>query len=223
MYFNDVDLLNGVNLTKEWINYRIDIFMKFTCKSLIKQTNQDFLALLRYNDESEELINEALNKYTKLPDNIKFIKRKEKNKLIYKTLEQGNYDYVFEVRLDSDDCYNEDYFEMLKNYKPKEGTQFLMNQKGYIYDSINCKLGYWYCKSSPFFVASYKIDDYLNKVRYKVERGHSGVINYPHEILNENNFLVIVHAKNTLTDFNKRLQGLIENKNEVKQILNTFM
>ncbi|MDO7203606.1 hypothetical protein Q5M85_04635 [Paraclostridium bifermentans] len=46
--------------------------MKYTGKSLINQTNQDFKCVVRYAKESENLIFDALSKYPKLPGNIIF-------------------------------------------------------------------------------------------------------------------------------------------------------
>ena len=50
-------------LTKEWIESRINIFMNYTLKSLQAQTNQNFLALLQYDDRSKSLIKYELDKY----------------------------------------------------------------------------------------------------------------------------------------------------------------
>lgn len=67
-----------VGLTKEWIEYRLRIFMKYTLQSLKKQTNQNFTALIKYASASEDLILKTLAKYEPLPDNIRFIPRNRK-------------------------------------------------------------------------------------------------------------------------------------------------
>ncbi|EPZ62306.1 hypothetical protein H477_5632 [[Clostridium] sordellii ATCC 9714] len=65
-------------LTKEWIDYRMDVFMKHTYKSLINQTNQSFTAVVNYVKTSENLVFEALSKYPKLAENIIFTCEGEK-------------------------------------------------------------------------------------------------------------------------------------------------
>ncbi|MGL4876920.1 hypothetical protein, partial [Paraclostridium dentum] len=63
--FNTMDLSKN-RLTKEWIDYRIDLFIKYTYFSLINQTYQDFLALIYYDINSQDLVLDALSKYPKL-------------------------------------------------------------------------------------------------------------------------------------------------------------
>ena len=58
--------------TKEWIDPRIDVFMDYTAKSLINQTNQNFKCILRHTPGTKEVIHDSLSRYPKLPDNIIF-------------------------------------------------------------------------------------------------------------------------------------------------------
>ncbi|MFS0907753.1 glycosyltransferase, partial [Priestia aryabhattai] len=62
---------------KKWIDHRMALFMKYAVSSLKKQTNQNFLTLVRYEDSTEKLIKEALAQYKKLPSNIKFVNKAE--------------------------------------------------------------------------------------------------------------------------------------------------
>ena len=50
------------------------IFMKYTRKSLENQTYQDFLTVVVYEPESEQIINNILKEYSNLPKNIIFTK-----------------------------------------------------------------------------------------------------------------------------------------------------
>ncbi|MGL4736257.1 MAG: hypothetical protein ACRCW2_02270, partial [Cellulosilyticaceae bacterium] len=59
-------------LTKDWIAYRLSIFMKYTYASLVRQYNQAFKAFIQYDPVSERLLREELEKYPKLNDNIIF-------------------------------------------------------------------------------------------------------------------------------------------------------
>lgn len=50
-------------LEEDWLRKRIDIFMNFLLKALVGQSNQSFIALYAYQDETEELIKNILAEY----------------------------------------------------------------------------------------------------------------------------------------------------------------
>lgn len=206
-------------LTKEWIDYRMDIFMNYTCKSLINQTNQSFIGIVRYDELSHNLIEEALSRYPKLPDNIVFTP--SPNRIINKALK--NYDYLYLNRIDCDDMYHPTFVQQLIDFPFYEGLECILNQHGYIYDSVNNRLGTWFHKSPPFYTLIYKSEDYLNKKYYKLNRGHTGAILLNHEIINNKNFIVNVHEKNTMTKFEKsHTKEVILDENLKTSILKEF-
>lgn len=225
--FNSFDFDNFFNLknlqpprlTKEWIDYRMDIFMKYTCKSLINQTNQNFTTVVTYDKSSESLILDAINKYDKLPENIIFTAQGQSivNHLI------KDYDFFYQVRLDSDDMYHPTFIQQLLDYNPKKETQVLINQGGYVYDSENDRLAKWYYESPPFYTLIYNVDEYLNdKLRYKFE-GHASAINLKYEVLENGNYTVILHGKNTLNRFTSNCQvGVIDDETIKINILREF-
>lgn len=221
-----ISSLNTMNfkkkrLEKEWIDYRIDIFMKFTMKSLKQQTNQDFQAFILYEKESEVILKEALAKYEKLPDNIQFTTLKESKQIADNI---RGYDFLYLVRIDSDDMYHKSYIQKLHDYMPKEETQVLINQNGYLYDSLNHRLSKYYNESPSPYTLIYKTKDYLANFRYKLQGGHPGAIKLPHEIMDGINFVVTVHAQNTSTQFRpKNHAGAITDPIKVNQILEDYM
>lgn len=95
--------------TKEWIDPRIDVFMDFTAKSLINQTNQNFKCILRHTPGTKEIINDSLSRYPKLPDNIIFTD--DGDNLIKEII--SPYKYVFHIRIDSDNMFSPDYIDQL--------------------------------------------------------------------------------------------------------------
>ncbi|SCI26764.1 glycosyltransferase [Romboutsia sp. 1001713B170207_170306_H8] len=209
---------SDIRLDPEWIKYRMNIFMNYTCQSLINQTNQSFMCTLLYDKLSKEIIESELRKYPELPKNIVFESNLNKLKDMVKS-----YDYVYEVRLDDDDMYHNSFTQQLLDYSPNPETQVLINQKGYVYDIINDKLGKWYFEYPPFYTLIYKASDYLNNVRYYLEGGHAGAIKLKYEVLESENYMVILHGKNTLNKFNSRNQvGVIEDLYEKNRILNEF-
>ncbi|CEO25318.1 hypothetical protein NE452_06495 [Paeniclostridium sordellii] len=211
--------LEPQRLKKEWIDYRMDVFMKHTYKSLINQTNQSFTAVINYVKSSENLIFEALSKYPKLAENVIFTCEGEK---VIKNL-ISDYEYLYMVRLDSDDMYHPSFVQQLIDFDDNS-VQCIINQEGYVYDINEDKLGLWYALSPPFYTHIYKVDEYLKGYRHKLEGGHLGAINLNHKILQKGNFMVIIHGGNTSTTFSNHncTKSVIDDKSLKKQILNEF-
>ncbi|MCM1989301.1 glycosyltransferase family A protein [Oceanirhabdus seepicola] len=210
--------------TKEWIENRIDIFMNYTLKSLKNQTNQNFLARVIYHHSTEKIVKQTLAKYDELPNNVKFLTRKQYNQDILEVIK--GHDYLYFVRLDSDDMYHKSYIQKLHDYQPKKETKALINQKGYVYDSINNRLIEFFHKSPPFFTFIFKVEEFLSGVRwYKTEHGHTGVIKLPHEILQGRNYIFHAHNNNVIRKegyFNSKKYKQIH-KSKVRQILKQFI
>lgn len=60
--FNNSNVLNQYQLasTKDWISYRLHIFIHYTLSSLLKQTNQDFIAAILCNPNTMDFIRSEL-------------------------------------------------------------------------------------------------------------------------------------------------------------------
>ncbi|MEW9669836.1 glycosyltransferase [Ammoniphilus sp. 3BR4] len=187
---------NIVRLTKDWIENRLAIFMNFTLRSFQAQTNQDFRALVRYDETSKETLKEALRKYEPLPSNIKFIGKDRFDKKVNSYLEKGGSDYFYLVRLDSDDMYHKTYIQQLHDHIPQKDKIALICRKGYKYDHMNQWLGEDTRKSPPFYTVIYKTKDYLAGKRYDLSRGHHSSIKLPHEFLPDRNYVYIIHSTN---------------------------
>lgn len=217
--FNSWDEISE-RLSKEWIDSRMAIFMNYTLRSLKQQTSQDYMAFLTYDCKSEDLIKEALSKYEKLPDNVKFVEDFDSS--VYSIIK--GYDFLYIARIDSDDLFHKTYIQQLHDFKVKEDTEVLINQKGYLYDSVGNKLAHYFYRSTPFYTLIYNTKDYLNKKRYWFPNGHAGAITLKYEILGENNFAVVVHSSNIHTNFNDQRRGeLITDPDEAAKILKGFM
>ncbi|MCR8744696.1 glycosyltransferase family A protein [Romboutsia lituseburensis] len=212
------DQIISPRLTKEWIDYRMEIFMKYTCKSLINQSNQSFTAIVHYEQSTENLVMDALSNYEPLPNNIIFtcLPGHDINNLI------SNYEYVYITRIDSDDVYHPKFIQQLLDFKDNS-VECIINQKGYVYDVSNNKLGIWEAQSPPFYTLVYNVEDYYRGKRYKLPNGHPDAIRLKHYILDKYNFMVIVHGKNTSTKFeNKFNKKTINCENEKNKILKEF-
>ncbi|WP_347548775.1 glycosyltransferase [Pseudalkalibacillus hwajinpoensis] len=212
--------VNDNRLTKEWIDHRMGIFMKYTCKSLKAQTNQDFTTILQYDQRSEEHVLNALKQHDPLPENIKFVPKNAYNKTLEREIQ--DYDEVYFARIDSDDMYHKGYFEFLKNHQPAEGTEALINQYGYFYDEYSDKVATAKIQSPPFYTLIYNVAEYLEGKRHPV-KGHLSVHSLNHELLEPRNYVQVIHSNNMSTSFeNRYIDGLIEDENEKNQILQNF-
>lgn len=221
-------------VTSEWINKRIDVFMNFTAKSLMNQSNQDFYAVYAIEDNTESLINLALAKYNKLPDNIRFVKKSEYSRYIDE-LSKG-YDLLYLTRLDSDDMYSNKFVDKLYNYNICENTQVFICKDGYIYDSTNNKMNEYTHDSLTFYTFIYRL--YKEREKYDslpitpwnllLNFSHFSPLSYQYEELEGRNFMFNIHDHNTDSRFPKTsfifytLGREIEDDTEKKNILNTF-
>ncbi|MBU7008556.1 glycosyltransferase [Phosphitispora fastidiosa] len=209
-------------LTKEWIDERIGVFNKFTLRSLKNQTNQDFLTLVNYDPVTESLVMDALGNHEKLPDNVKFVTPSEKN--VINNIK--GYDHVYIVRIDSDNLYHTSFIQQLHDYNPKEETQVLINQKGYVYDSVNNKLATYFQVSPSFYTLVYKVEDYLKGIRHVIPGTHGAAIKLPHEILDRSNYTIVIHTCNFMNGahlFKWKDSRVITDKDEYDAILKDFM
>ncbi len=203
---------------KEWLKHRLKILMNYTVSSFKNQTNQNFFYLLNYDNASKDILLKELNNYPPLPKNIIFTNNyhREIKKIII------NYRYLFLVRIDSDDMYDKNFIHKLHLIKPKKETKALISQKGYIYDIFNNILAHWSYISPPFYTLIYKTWDFYNGLRHQI-KGHKSVINLPHELIEGDNFIVIIHNKNTVSRFHSSFnKGIITNEVEKQKIINHF-
>lgn len=191
------------SLDEEWIKNRLRIFAEYTLNSIKAQIRQDFIVIMKCREEMFDFtINEA-KKIMPIPENVIFlncIKKSSEFELLKELI--AGYKYYYEVRLDSDDMYAKTYIDMLYKYNPKDETEVLINQEGYIYDTKTGRLAPYHYASPPYYTFIYKVEDYLKGFRYNLgDIGHRNVILLKHEILKGNNFLFIIHGDNIHSSF----------------------
>lgn len=213
-----------IGLTKQWIDYRMSVFMKYTLSSLKKQTNPNFHVLVRYAKESEELVHQALGRYKPLPRNVRFIAEEQYNETMKELCQNSKYVYL--VRLDCDDTYHKTMIHQLHRHKPKPGVLALINQRGYIYDSTRHRICAIRKKSPPFYTFVYVAEEYFNGKRYPTPGGHGSVIKLRHEVLTtagRRNYMIVVHKRNTLNQNLLKHRKFITNRTRVGAIIRNFI
>lgn len=189
--------LDPQRLTREWLERRMGIFRRFTLNCLKAQTNQDYLTVVKISKESGELIKEILSEQEPLPSNIRFGTHIESVRAIL-AFAVGAED-IYIARLDSDDLYHKTFVQQLYDVQPQPGTMALINQNGYLWDSVNHEMAPAFHRSPQFYVYLYKTAEYAAGYRVKLPgRGtHGNVIDLPHELLAPRNYVNIVHSSNT--------------------------
>ena len=203
------------NKREEWIKHRIKVFMNYTCESFKNQTNQDFYYFINYDEYAKPYVIDELKKYPRLPNNIVFTEH------YYVDIEKLTpfYKNLYFVRIDSDDIYQKNFIQKLKDYKPKNETKAIVAINGYIYDIFTDELARWFYKSSsPFYTLIYDSFDFSNGYRHNIH-GDLSVFKLYYEILYGDNFVVIAHHKNTITVFNCAFRKQIitgEEKEKIK-------
>lgn len=206
-------------LTREWIEYRMNIFMTYTCRSLKEQTNQNFTALIAYDPQTEGIIRDVLSHYNPLPENIIFTTNLYRDTLIH----SRGYDQIYHVRIDSDNMFHPTYIQQLQAINPREETRAIICQKGYTYDVPSKALCSFYHESPSFYALIYTFEEYRSAKKFNTPRGHLDVINLPHEILDHPNFVIVIHKQNISNRFNSSLcHGRIEEPMERQRILGAF-
>lgn len=202
--------------TKEWIDYRIDVFMKYTASSLIGQTDQSFICLMRYHEPSKELVFESLARHPKLPDNILFTSQAEE---IIEG-EMAHTEYLYHGRIDSDNMYHPDFIKKINQLSFKQGVECLLCQEGYIYDETTNRLGHIHHPSPSLYVYIYNKAAYQQKFKNRLFENHFKAVKLPHEIISGDNYMVIVHKENVDNQFNSilgRYQGRLITDEKIRQ------
>ncbi|WP_167751484.1 glycosyltransferase family 2 protein [Lentibacillus salicampi] len=206
------------HLTEEWIHERMHIFMNFTLKSLMNQSNQNYLAFIVYHDSSRQFIEKELQNYPELPFNIRFVPSSEYEKAVTTALK--GYEYFYELHLYSDDAYHQNFIQQLYHYRPAPQTKVLICQNGYIYHSMTGELGEYYNFASSFNCLLYKVTDYLKGVRHNIFTPSatgiwSGAIRLPHEIISDRVYMNHAHKHNVAFSFeNEKKQTFRDEKGE---------
>ncbi|MNJ46503.1 glycosyltransferase [Paenibacillus bouchesdurhonensis] len=192
--FNNMGMCQD-RLTRPWVEHRIKLFRDLTLSSLLHQSNQNFLTLLKYDPRSHDVIYEVLSDLgIELPDHIRFVPVEQYEQAISEYIQGADELYI--ARTDSDDLLHKDYFQQLHDYRHKAETWALLNQNGYYWDRDRHVMAPKFYASPQFYVLIYKVKGFLNGERYTI-RDHGHVIKFPHEKLAGRNWVNVVHSTNT--------------------------
>lgn len=183
-------------LSRPWIAYRIGLFMNYTCKSLINQTNQDFTALLLCDGASLDTVREEIAKHYTLPDNIRVIDGNDDAE-VTREIMQGS-DFYCHTKLDSDNMYHRSYVEHLHRHIPRPDTRFLAFTKGYAFDAHTGSLALYRATREYFYARVGKVADWESDMRVPQPIGITEAAeSVPHELIHDPAiFGITCHGRN---------------------------
>lgn len=228
---------------QEWYDHRYEIFKKYTCPSMAKQTDRDFLWWLQFRPEEKhnpttlkirkELDNSGLN-YIMTFNGINFTDDKvpERNKNLAERLSamfkeiplyRGN---IYETMLDSDDTLHHDFVKTIKEIPYQEKGAIIL-KKGYIYSNKD-RLANWYNPTSnQNYTIMFKSEIYYNPEK-RLEyldglKTHEEVPEKFNCIELEDMYCSITHGLNMSTEFGHPFQGEeIYNEDIKNQIIKNY-
>lgn len=231
---------------QDWYDYRANIFKDYTLKSLMNQTDKDFIIWAHFRPEEEanpttKIIENALeesgldyiltfNGPIIMEDratwhNVDLIERAEKS---LKKLEPIEDEWVVEISLDSDDMVFNRLVEIIKTKEMRTRGAFFM-KRGFMYDSENKRMASW---NNPFSMSVYAITYPTNifldaKKHFIYQRGFNSHEQIPKlfnaEQLPDGMYCVLTHGKNisTVWEHEYREQEFYY-EDEVNNILKDF-
>ncbi|MGG6311453.1 glycosyltransferase [Paenibacillus macerans] len=188
-------------LTRKWIENRLGLFMTYTLKSLRLQTSQDFSCYVLYDPASERTVHEVLSRYGPLPKNVRFVTPRAYHAHVAEDI--AGYPSFYRVYLSSDDMYHKEFIQKLHAFTPKKDTLALVPQYGYVYDSVQNRLGKFFFWLPSYGATIHHVGKYLQGQSPKIT--WRDALKVPHEFINlkEPVWINHIHAYNTGISFEK--------------------
>jgi tetratricopeptide (TPR) repeat protein len=183
------DPLTG-RLSRPWIAYRIRLFMNYTCKSLINQTNQNFHALLLCDGASLDIVRDEISKYYALPRNIEIIDGDAHEARLAELMDGS--EFYCQTKLDSDNMYHKHYVDYLHHHVPEPETKFLAFTKGYTFDANGGAIALYRATREYFYARVGRVEDWADDSKVAQPLGQTErAATIPHELIHEPAMLMI--------------------------------
>jgi len=145
----------GNNTNPDWLDYRLDIFQRYTLKSLINQNDGIFRVWMTCLEESEDILMpkiEVAKKKNPMMAVVDFIFNEKAtcDRLI------GHRDSIYFLKIDSDDMYHKNTIRKTKQILgPPRFISTVMFCDGYIYDIRTLKMTTFVQWSPPNIAVKY--------------------------------------------------------------------
>lgn len=239
--FTGLGLFDGFRGDK-WFKRRIELFHEYTLKSLLQQTEQDFVIWCSFRLEEKD---NPLMKTIKIPHKHIFTfggipiwddkKENEEQGLLDRlkaTLPElaeivGKED-VKMVNIASDDMYSEEVMASIKEQPFKERIA-LTHRLGYVYNELDDRLAEWNPTTHPpFHTIMFSNETFLTPEKHfkfvEEYKSHETIPKIFEEIkLPDRRYCILVHNANISTIFEHPFKGKeIYNETEKNKILTKF-
>lgn len=234
---------------REWLDFRIKFFERYTINSLLNQSESNFLHWISFkeNTEQDPLIKKLKRHLEKLNYNFVFTfgfqyphrkhQTKEFKKEIPERLQKSldaikeyhsKQDYIYLTFLDSDDLFYKDVVQEIQSYDFKY-KRALCFSKGYIYNTKSGVLAQWNPDTCPpFSTILYPANVFFDaKSHLEYRPGNVSHLTVP-ELFNVINlpgrkYVVGCHGKNSTTTWRHSYRGPeYLDKEEKRDILKDF-
>lgn len=232
-------LFNGYR-GDEWFKRRIELYHKYTLKSLEKQTDQDFIIWLQFRPEEKDnpLVQTIKKDKTimtfggicisddrKENEEVGLLNRLKTSIPALKEI-VGNEDVKL-INVASDDMYSEEVVASVKEQPFEEGVA-LTHRLGYIYNT-NDQLAEWNPTTHPpFHTIMYKNETFLDPDKHfnfiKNYKSHEFIpVVFKERRMPDRRYMVLVHNANISTAWSHPFRGQeIYSESEKNKILTKF-
>ena len=173
-------------LSKEWIQYRYNIWKKFTLQSMLNQTYKDWIWVIKCHSKSKNITKGLFYQHDRRINES----HSEKNQK--RTISE--FDDVLLIQLASDDMYRKDAIEEFHKAALIQQREFYLCNTGYILDLSNLNLAK-YDKNSPPFYA--RLVNGKEHGMLRIGMKHRRVKKENPYIMPGNMYMVGIHEQNT--------------------------
>jgi hypothetical protein len=186
------------SIDQAWLDKRFRFFAEHTLKSLESQTVKDWRLWFCCDRGMEDMVGGLYriappgSVFSFYGDNL--------------PVEVPECDYVYVTRIDSDDLYSSDALEIVRAVPPHPyQVSASMFRRGYIHDIAANRTGVYNSPSTPFHTLMFPRAIFADQQKYfqAFVGDHSKICSaYPHKILPDWKFTVLIHGDNFLSTFN---------------------
>lgn len=159
--FNVKIPLLGNNTDSEWLDYRLEIFRRYTLKSLINQTDNHFRIWMACMEESEDILMPKIETARKKDPMMAIVDFVFDEKATCDRL-ADNVESIYFLKLDSDDMYRNDTIEKTKEMLThSKDISLAMFCNGFIYNIKTrslCTFARWSITTYAVFYPSRTLD-----------------------------------------------------------------
>lgn len=147
----------GNNIHPVWLDYRLDIFQRYTLRSLLNQTDSRLRIWMICSPESESILMpkvETLRRKDAMMDRVHFVFDVDE---ACSHIEE-NKEPIYFLKIDSDDLYHKNVVEKARyTLDPLDGISMLMFDDGYIYNLTTRKLSTYVRWSMPTIAVKFSL------------------------------------------------------------------